>query len=85
MPFEIVPKLKLIRSFLLPKVTAKSLVRTIVCYLVYGIIVNSSMYVAFGFPFEIYTVPCWGMFFYLIRDEGLEFIQKIIKSWRGSE
>jgi len=44
----------------------------------FGLIINYMLHFLFGIKFTIYTFPAWGMLFYFIKDELLEWIRRLI-------
>lgn len=50
--------------------------------IIYGLILNYAVFVAFGLEFAIYTFIGWGCVFYLLRVETIKALQELIVSWR---
>lgn len=48
----------------------------------YGLIINYSLYLLFpsmGIKFNLLTIPAWGIIYYFISDEFVEWFRRLIK------
>ena len=56
--------------------------RLILSSIVYGLVINYSLWGLFGTEFIIYKVPAYGLAFYLIKDEIAKIIIRIVSSFK---
>jgi len=43
----------------------------------YGLLVNYALWALLGIDFQYYTIPAYGIVYYLINEEFVKFIRKI--------
>ena len=53
----------------------KEFILIIVCY---GILINYSIHFIFGIKFSLLTFPAWGIAYYFIKDEFVEWFRRLI-------
>jgi len=44
----------------------------------YGLLINYPLFILLGLPFNLFTFPAWGITYYLIKDEFVEWIRRLI-------
>ena len=44
----------------------------------FGLIINYMLHFLIGIKFTLYTFPAWGILFYFIKEELLEWIRRLI-------
>jgi len=57
----------------------KDIIKTFVLIVIgYGLIINYSIHFIFGIKFNLLTFPAWGIAYYFIKDEFVEWFRRLI-------